>query len=163
MYSSLLQGRGLALKLGMTGVVVYLTMQLLLSISSHKGRRLLVSSWRRLTRWEFWPMWLFYAPVALWTIWLALRYRGFGTIAAANPGMPDGGIVGESKFEILSRLPAESTIPSAALDPGTRQPPGAVGVRTGEAVPRRGSRAGREAARDTGGRPDGGHCSRRRS
>jgi len=73
MYSSLLQGRGLALKLGMTGVVVYLTMRLLLSISSHKGRRLLVSSWRRLTRWEFWPPWVFYAPVVGYIVPLALK------------------------------------------------------------------------------------------
>jgi hypothetical protein len=37
-------------------------------------------------------------------------------IAAANPGMPDGGIVGESKFDISSRLPHEWTIPSVRID-----------------------------------------------
>jgi hypothetical protein len=63
-------------------------------------------------------MWLFYAPVALWTTWLAFRHGGFRTVTAANPGMPDGGVVGESKFDILARLPAEWTIPSSVLDPG---------------------------------------------
>src|SRR5262245_20450815 len=63
-------------------------------------------------------MWLFYAPVALWTLWLAVRHGGFRSISAANPGIPDGGIVGESKFGILARLPEEWTIPSAALEPG---------------------------------------------
>jgi len=104
MYSSLLQGRGLALKLGMTGVVVYLTMRLLLSISSHKGCRLLVSSWRRLTRWEFWPPWVFYAPVVGYIVRLALKYRSLTLFTAVNPAMPASGFIGESKSEILRRL-----------------------------------------------------------
>jgi pimeloyl-ACP methyl ester carboxylesterase/membrane protein DedA with SNARE-associated domain len=104
MYSSLLQGRGLALKLGMTGVVVYLTMRLLLSISSHKGRRLLVSSWRRLTRWEFWPPWVFYAPVVCYIVRLALKYRSLTLFTAVNPAMPASGFIGESKSEILRGL-----------------------------------------------------------
>src|SRR5262249_41647366 len=87
-------------------------------LSSARGRQRLTASISRLWRWEFWPMWVFYAPVAIWTTWLALRHRGFPTLSAANPGIPDGGIVGESKFEILSRLPAEWTIPSALLQRG---------------------------------------------
>jgi membrane protein DedA with SNARE-associated domain len=70
----------------------------------------------RAWRWEFWPMWLFYAPVAAWIVFLIVRHRGVGVIAAANPGMPDGGIVGESKSEILSRLPQEWTIPWVRID-----------------------------------------------
>src|SRR2546428_13370320 len=74
-----------------------------------------LARWRR---WEFWPMWLFYAPVALWVGALSLRYRGVATMTAANPGMPDGGLVGESKFDILTKLPADATIPSARIAPG---------------------------------------------
>jgi hypothetical protein len=88
----------------MTGVIVYLTMRLLLSISSHKGRRLLVSSWRRLTRWEFWPPWVFYAPVVCYIVRLALKYRSLTLFTAVNPGMPASGFIGESKSEILRRL-----------------------------------------------------------
>jgi hypothetical protein len=62
-------------------------------------------------------MWLFYAPVAIWTVWLAVRHRGYRSLSAANPGIPDGGIVGESKIEILSKLPARWTIPFAAIEP----------------------------------------------
>jgi membrane protein DedA with SNARE-associated domain len=72
----------------------------------------------RAWRWEFWPMWLFYAPVAAWLAALVVRYRGVGVIAAANPGIPDGGIVGESKHRILTKLPAEWTIPSMLVEPG---------------------------------------------
>jgi hypothetical protein len=70
----------------------------------------------RWTRWEFWPMWLFYAPVAIWVGLLAIRHRGLSTITASNPGIPDGGVVGESKFRILSRLPTDCTIPSILVD-----------------------------------------------
>src|SRR5262252_1783385 len=74
-----------------------------------------IARWRR---WEFWPMWLFYLPLALWIAWLAIRHRGLATITSANPGMPDGGLVGESKFDILQRLPASATIPAVRLEPG---------------------------------------------
>jgi hypothetical protein len=72
----------------------------------------------RWARWEFWPMWLFYAPVGLWVLWLSIRHRGISTITASNPGIPDGGVVGESKWRILSNLPAEWTVPSALMDVG---------------------------------------------
>ena len=65
-------------------------------------------------------MWLFYAPVAIWVLLLSLRHRGISVITASNPGIPDGGVVGESKFGILSRLPSECTIPSALVEAGWR-------------------------------------------
>lgn len=68
--------------------------------------------------WEFWPTWAAYAPVVPWIAWLALRHGGPGTVAAANPGFADGGLVGESKFDILSALPREWTVPSARIDVG---------------------------------------------
>lgn len=74
-----------------------------------------LARWRR---WEFWPMWLFYGPVALWVAWLSLRYRGLTTITASNPAIPEGGIVGESKYDILSRLPAAWVIPAVRVAPG---------------------------------------------
>ena len=63
-------------------------------------------------------MWLFYAPVAIWVMLLALRHRGISTITASNPGIPDGGVIGESKFDILSKLPSDCTIPSAFVEAG---------------------------------------------
>jgi membrane protein DedA with SNARE-associated domain len=72
----------------------------------------------RSLRWEFWPMWLFYSPVGVWMLYLATRYGGFSTMTAANPGIPDGGTVGESKFDILSKLPADCVIPSVLVAPG---------------------------------------------
>jgi hypothetical protein len=50
---------------------------------------------------EFWPMWAFYPPVALYAAWLMLRYRGVLLPTAANPSFPGGGFYGESKARIL--------------------------------------------------------------
>ena len=60
--------------------------------------------------WEFWPSWLFYTPVAMYVAALAAHY-GLRALPAANPGLEDGGLVGESKADILSKLPERWTIP----------------------------------------------------
>ena len=59
---------------------------------------------RRWAHWEFWPAWLFYIPVAVYYVWLAIRHRGFTVPTSANPGMTTGGFVGESKYETLQQL-----------------------------------------------------------
>jgi hypothetical protein len=70
--------------------------------------------WRR---WEFWPAVVLYLPVALHVARLAVKHGGLGTLSAANPSIPDGGFVGESKAEILAQLPPEWTL-RAVLVPG---------------------------------------------
>ncbi|MCC7179155.1 MAG: carboxylate--amine ligase [Acidobacteria bacterium] len=67
---------------------------------------------------EFWPVWATYAPLVPWILALAMRH-GWRAIGAANPGMRDGGLVGESKYDILESLPAEWIVPSARIDRGT--------------------------------------------
>lgn len=59
---------------------------------------------RKILRWEFWPMQVFYVPVLLKYLTLAIRYRSFGLPTLANPGMHTGGLIGESKFETLVQL-----------------------------------------------------------
>lgn len=66
-------------------------------------RRHLVAIAKRLWRWEFWPAWVFYIPIAGYYLWLALRYRSFTLPCLANPGLPLGGWF-ESKAEILAHL-----------------------------------------------------------
>lgn len=58
----------------------------------------------RARRWEFWPPWVFYPPVALYCVWLAIKYRGVSLPSAANPGIFTGGLVGESKMDTLEQL-----------------------------------------------------------
>lgn len=83
-----------------------------------RRRARLVAAVSRLWRWEFWPAWLFYLPVVPWIAWLSIRHGGFATITAANPAIPDGGFVGESKHAILARLPERFTAPGALIAPG---------------------------------------------
>ena len=73
------------------------------SVSSIDLRQLKVKldRWRR---WEFWPAWLFYPPVAIYCLWLALKYRGLTVPTVANPGIFAGGLVGESKIATLGAL-----------------------------------------------------------
>jgi len=73
---------------------------------SHRRRRLLVSSWIRLTHWEYWPPWVTYVPVALYVLWLMVRHRSATAFTAANPAIPAGGFIGESKIDILRGLGA---------------------------------------------------------
>jgi membrane protein DedA with SNARE-associated domain len=87
-------------------------------VADPRARRRLSARLARWSRWEFWPAWLFYLPVSVWIAWLAVRHRGLSTITAANPGMPDGGLVGESKFDILQQLPPAWTAPSTLIHQG---------------------------------------------
>jgi pimeloyl-ACP methyl ester carboxylesterase/membrane protein DedA with SNARE-associated domain len=71
---------------------------------SYRGRRLLLSRYRRKVRWEFWPRRAFYPPIFFYVLYLGLRYRKLTLFTAANPAIPAGGFVGESKAQILEGL-----------------------------------------------------------
>ncbi len=86
-------------------VAVWGGSRLALALATRRGRRLLLGWWRRRTRWEFWPAWMIYPPIAVHGLWLGLRHRGFTVFTAANPGMPLGGLAGESKAAILGAFP----------------------------------------------------------
>jgi membrane protein DedA with SNARE-associated domain len=105
----------LPLLFGSSALVVLTTR----ALARASTRQKISATLARCSRWEFWPMWLFYAPVVVYIGRLAWRHRGIATITAANPGIPDGGTVGESKSSILGRLPADCTIPFALIGPGS--------------------------------------------
>ena len=49
-------------------------------------------------------MWAFYPPIVLYILYLGLRHRSLTLFTAANPAIPGGGFVGESKAAILAGL-----------------------------------------------------------
>jgi membrane protein DedA with SNARE-associated domain len=102
-YVPLYEDYALPVLLG-TALGLWLVVKLVVPLFSRRGRRLLLSSWRRKARWEFWPMWFFYPPVVLYVLFLALRYRSLTVFTAVNPAIAHGGFVGESKAEILEGL-----------------------------------------------------------
>ena len=59
---------------------------------------------KRSSRWEFWPPYLFYPPVVAYIAYLGIRFRSWTLFTAANPAIPAGGFVGESKHQILEQL-----------------------------------------------------------
>ncbi|MFO1052685.1 MAG: VTT domain-containing protein [Planctomycetota bacterium] len=69
-----------------------------------RGRRLLLAKFRRLTRWEYWPVWAVYPPVVIVLAFEALRHRRIAVFTACNPGIPHGGLALESKGDILDRM-----------------------------------------------------------
>jgi membrane protein DedA with SNARE-associated domain len=81
-------------------IIFQLTRHVLMNFDSSKFAAR-IGRWRH---WEFWPMWLFYPPVAVYYLWLAIKYRGVMLPTAANPGIFSGGIVGESKMATLRDL-----------------------------------------------------------
>jgi hypothetical protein len=77
---------------------------------------MLLSQWRRLTHWEFWPMWVFYPPVVCYIACLALKHRSPTLFTACNPAIPASGFVGESKTQILNGFRnAEEWLPRSQL------------------------------------------------
>ena len=97
-------GRYALLILIATVALLWAIPRLIVPLFSWRGRRLLLSLYRRVTRWEFWPPTVFYLPVVCYYFYLSLRYRSFTLFTACNPGIPEGGFREESKSRILDNL-----------------------------------------------------------
>jgi hypothetical protein len=59
---------------------------------------------RPVSYFEFWPGWLFYAPIVAQWIALGLRHGDMSLPTAANPCITGGGLCGESKISILDQV-----------------------------------------------------------
>ena len=110
------QDRAIVWLLG-TGFLALLALRIGVPLLSRRGRRAWTARLGRLRRWEFWPPAVFYLPVLAYVAWLALRHRSLTLFTAANPAMPDGGFVGESKTEILSAV-SDARVAAFRLRPG---------------------------------------------
>ncbi len=108
--------------LGLAGVALacfatLLAVRVASSVVTWHGRRRVIAAVDRLHRHEYWPPFVFYLPLLPWIAWLSIRHRGLMTWTCCNPAIPfGGGIVGESKAEILHALAsAGPDVMSAAL------------------------------------------------
>jgi len=86
------------------GLALFVILQLLRRVFMNFDARQFAARLGRWRHWEFWPAWLFYPPVAIYCLWLAIKYRGAMLPTAANPGIFSGGMVGESKMATLRDL-----------------------------------------------------------
>jgi hypothetical protein len=94
-------------------IIAFVVFRFAFRLTDAKQRRILSGRIKRIWQWEFWPLWLFYSPVVFYVLYLAIRFRGL-YFTAANPGMPSGGFVGESK-DAIYKLIASSDLSSRHL------------------------------------------------
>ncbi|HEY0651595.1 MAG TPA: hypothetical protein VGD65_00660 [Chryseosolibacter sp.] len=59
----------------------------------------------KLLHWEYWPFGILQFPIFFYFGWLCLRSRSLLFFTASNPGIEMGGMFGESKWEILKKIP----------------------------------------------------------
>ena len=61
----------------------------------------------KMRHWEYWPFGIIQAPFVIYWLWLSLKARSFFFFSASNPSIFSGGMMGESKFEVLNMVPTE--------------------------------------------------------
>lgn len=76
----------------------------------------------KLINWEYWPFGIIQAPIFLYWIWYALKEQSLLYFSASNPSILTGGMMGESKFEVLNFVPGEVKPKTMLIKfPGTRE------------------------------------------
>ncbi len=108
-YFAIYQDYALWVLLGVILVVLFI-LKILIPLFTFKGRRLLFGKINRLIRWEFWPLFVLYTPVVLYSLLLWLRFKKITIVTAANPGIQEGGFKDESKNEILKKIQFEESV-----------------------------------------------------
>lgn len=67
----------------------------------HRGMPAFDPSGQPTSFFEFWPQYIFYAPLVVYWAILAVRFGGVTLPTLANPRIPFGGLIGESKARVL--------------------------------------------------------------
>lgn len=60
------------------------------------------------TNWEYYPIYIANIPTVLFWLYFGIRSRSLFFFSTVNPVIETGGVMGESKINILNRLPPES-------------------------------------------------------
>lgn len=68
----------------------------------------------KLKNWEYWPFGIVQFPLFIYYAWLVMRSRSLTFFSASNPGIVMGGMFGESKHDVLKKIP-EQYIPKTIL------------------------------------------------
>jgi pimeloyl-ACP methyl ester carboxylesterase/membrane protein DedA with SNARE-associated domain len=87
-----------------TVLMLWMVVKLIIPLFTFRGRRLLLSAVRRKIRWEFWPTYILYLPVIVYFLYLSARFRSLTLFTASNPGIPEGGFMGEPNAQILDNI-----------------------------------------------------------
>lgn len=63
--------------------------------------------WHKVTHWEYWPVYVVYAPTFLFWIINVIKFRSLTFFRHANPCMANGGLYGDRKSEMYHLLPPD--------------------------------------------------------
>jgi hypothetical protein len=108
--------------------LLFLVTHLILPFFTWRGRRLLLSRWRRLSGWEFWPYYITNIVTFIYVAYTGFfKYQNLTLFTVTNPAIkPDSGFIGESKSEIFQGLPADAVgrwqLVAATVKPEHRYP-----------------------------------------
>lgn len=111
-------------------IFLFLFIRLFTLLFSMEGRSRLSAMIQKLWRWEFWPSWMMNAPVVVHNIFLGLRYGKITVFTAANPGIPYGGVVGESKMDTMKTIQGAHAVKTELIsmeERNGREEPGQIG------------------------------------
>lgn len=100
-------------------ILALLLFKLVIPMFTFKGRRLLYGKIKRLTNWEFWPPYIIYAIVSVYIFSLWIKYKSVTLFTLANPAIPEGGFIKESKLAILDGITARESVAKYCLIPFT--------------------------------------------
>ncbi len=95
-----LESQGAIWKIFLSFLGLYFLIKFIFRLTTWKGRRLFIGKLKRVTEWEFWPVHIFYIPVVVYVIRLAVKHRSLTVFTCSNPSIPAGGLIGESKDAI---------------------------------------------------------------
>ena len=89
--------------------LIFTITRLIVPLFTWRGRRLLLSRWRRLSNWEFWPFYVTNVVTFVYVLYTGLvKYRRATLFTLTNPAIkPDSGFIGERKSSIFRGLGQE--------------------------------------------------------
>ncbi len=89
--------------------LIFTITRLIVPLFTWRGRRLLLSRWRRFSNWEFWPFYVTNVVTFVYVLYTGLvKYRRATLFTLTNPAIkPDSGFIGERKSSIFKGLRQE--------------------------------------------------------
>jgi hypothetical protein len=73
----------------------------------------------KLKSWEYWPFGIVQFPLFIYFGWLSLRSRTILFFTASNPGIAMGGMFGESKYDVLKKIPSQYIPKTIRIEAGS--------------------------------------------
>lgn len=113
-YFGLYQEYALWVLLGVLSVA-FILFKIIIPMFTFKGRRILIGKWKRIINWEFWSPFIPYTFVMIYVFGLWIKHRSATVFTLANPAIPEGGFIKESKKEILDGIKAKDSVANYAL------------------------------------------------